>query len=80
MGWLTSLVFTKSGTYYNIAKDFGQVQLETTKTEYQALELSTNPNNNIKKLKYHGLYTWILNSIKKPAQYFLAKEINNHHR
>ena len=34
MGSLTYLVFTKSGTYYNIAKDFGQVKVETIETEY----------------------------------------------
>ena len=48
MGWLTSLFFTKSGTDYNVAKDFGLIKLETIETEYQALELSTSPNNNIK--------------------------------
>ena len=37
MDWFTSLVFTKSGTNYNIAKDFGQVKLEMIETEYQAL-------------------------------------------
>ena len=50
MGWLTSLIFTKSGTYYNITKDFGQVKLETIETEFQVLELSTSPNDSIKKL------------------------------
>ena len=29
MGWITYLVFTKSDTDYNIAKDFGQVRIET---------------------------------------------------
>ena len=37
MGWLTSLVFTESGIDYNIAKDFGQVKLDTIKKEYQAM-------------------------------------------
>ena len=32
MGWLKYLVFTKSGTYYNIAKYFGEVKLETIET------------------------------------------------
>ena len=27
MGWITSLIFAKSGTDYNIAKDFGQVKI-----------------------------------------------------
>ena len=48
MGWLTSLVFTESGTDYNIAKDFVQVKLEAIYTEYQALELSNIPTDNNK--------------------------------
>ena len=48
MGWITSLVFNESGTDYNIAKDFGQVRIETTKTDYQALEIATQPTDNIK--------------------------------
>ena len=73
MGWLTYIVSTKSVTDYIIAKDFGQVKLETIETEYQNLELSTSPNHNIKKLKYHGLYTWLFNSSDELAQDFLAK-------
>ena len=46
MGWITSLVFAESGTDYNIAKDFGQVKIET---DYQALEISTLPTDNNKK-------------------------------
>ena len=80
MGWIKSLVFTKSGTYYNIAKDFVKVIIETIETDYQALEISTQPTNNIKKLKFRGLYTWIFNSSNKSDQYFLAKESDNHHR
>ena len=80
MGWFKSLIFTKSGIYYNIAKYFVQVRLETIETEYQALELSTIPTDNIKKLKYCGLYTWILNSSDESARDFLAKESNNHHQ
>ena len=37
MGWITSLVFTESGAYYNIAKYFGQVKTETIDKYYQAL-------------------------------------------
>ena len=48
MGWITSLVFTESGTDYNIAKDFVQVKIETIGTEYQALEVATQPTDNIK--------------------------------
>ena len=49
MGWITSLVFTESGTNYNIAKDFGQVKIETIETDSQALEIATQPTNNIQK-------------------------------
>ena len=80
MGWLQFLVFAESVTDYNIAKDFGQVKLETIKTEYQALDLCTSPNDNIKKLKYRGLYTWLFNWSDELAQDFLAKESDNHHR
>ena len=59
---MTSLVFTKSGTDYNSAKDFGQVNLENIDMEYQALELSVSTNDNIKKLKYRGFYTLLFNS------------------
>ena len=41
MGWITSLVFTKLGRYYNIAKYFGQVRIETIDIDYQAMEIST---------------------------------------
>ena len=51
MGWIASLVFTKSGTDYKIAKDFVQVRLEITETDYQALEISTLTTDDIKKLK-----------------------------
>ena len=37
MIWITSLVFTESGTDYNIAKDFRKVRIETIETDYQAL-------------------------------------------
>ena len=79
MGWLTSIVFTKSGTYYNIDKDFGQVKIETTETDYQALEIATQPTDNIKKLKFRGLYTWLFNSSDEWAQYLLSEESDNHH-
>ena len=61
MVWITSLVFTESGTDYNIAKDVGQVKIETIETDYQALEVATQPTDNIKKLNFRGLYTWIFN-------------------
>ena len=80
MGWITSLVFTESGIDYNIAKDFGQVRIETTETDYQALEISTQPTDNIKKLKFSGLYNWLFNSSGELAQDPLAKESDNHHR
>ena len=57
MGWITYLVFTESGTYYNIAKDFGQVKIETIEIDYQALEIANQPTGIIKKLKFRGLYT-----------------------
>ena len=37
MGWITSLVFTESGIDYSIAKDFGQVKIETIEIDYQEL-------------------------------------------
>ena len=37
MVWITSIVFTESGTDYNIAEDFGQVRIETIEIDYQAL-------------------------------------------
>ena len=37
MGWIASLVFTESGTDYNIAKYFGQVKIDTVEIDYQAL-------------------------------------------
>ena len=37
MGWIKSLVFNESGTDYNIAKDFGQVRIETLERDYQSL-------------------------------------------
>ena len=49
-GWLKYLVLTESGTDYNIANDFGKVQLDRIKTEYQALELATSPNDTMTKL------------------------------
>ena len=79
MVWLTSIVFTESGTHYNIANYFLLVKLKTIEMEYQAMELYISPNDNITKLKYRGLYTWIFKSSDEPAQYFLAKESNNHH-
>ena len=48
MGWITCLVFTKSGTGYNIAKYFGQVIIETIEIDYQDLEIATQPTDNIK--------------------------------
>ena len=80
MGWITSLGFTKSGTDYNIAKDFGQVKIETIETDYQALEIATQPTDNIKKLKFCGLYTWLFNLSDELAQDFLAEESDNYHR
>ena len=80
MGWIASLVFTESGKYYTIAKDFGQFRIETIDIDYQALEIATQPTDNTKRLKFRGLYTWIFNSSDELAQDFLAEESNNNHR
>ena len=61
MGWITSLAFTESGTDYKFAKDFEKVRLETIEKDYQDLEVATQPTDNIKKLKFCGLYTWLFN-------------------
>ena len=73
LGWITSIVFTKSSIDDNIARDFVQVRVETIEKYYQVLEISTQPTDNIKKLKLCVLYTWLFNSSDKVAQYFLAK-------
>ena len=80
MGWIISLIFTELGTDYNIAKYFGQVKIEKIETDYQALDIATQYTDNIEKLKFRGLYTWLFNSSNKSAQDFLAKESDNHHR
>ena len=80
MGWITSLVFTESVIDYNIENDYRQVRIETIETDYQALDIATQPTDNIKKLKLCGLYTWILNSRNELAQDLLAEESENHHR
>ena len=80
MGWITYLVFTKSGTDYNIAEDYEKVRMKKIEKDYHALEIATQPTDNIKKLKLCGLQTWRFNSSKGSAQDFLAKESNNHHR
>ena len=80
MGWITSLVFTKSDTDYNIAKDFGQAKIETIETDHQTLKIATQPTDNIKKIKFCGLYNWFFNSRDELAQDFLAKESDNHHQ
>ena len=48
MGWITYLVFTKSGTDCDIAKDCRKVRIETTETDCQDLEVDTQPTDNIK--------------------------------
>ena len=58
----------------------GQVKIETIETYYQALKIATQTNDNMKKLKFRGLYTWLFNSSDESAQYFLAEESHNHHR
>ena len=80
MGWFISLVFTESGTYYNVTNDFVQVKLETIEKEYQALEISSIPTDNTKKPKYCSLYTWICNSSNKSAQVLFSEESENHHQ
>ena len=52
MGWIIFLVFTESGTDYNIAKDFGQVIIETIEIDYQSLKIFTLPTDNIKNSNY----------------------------
>ena len=79
MSWFTSLVFIKSGIDYNIGRYFVQLRLEAIETEYQTLEISTIPTDNIKKIKFRGLYTWIFNSSNKSTHDFFATERNNHH-
>ena len=49
MGWVTSLVFTESGTDYNIENYFVRVQLNKIEMEYKALEIATTTNNIINK-------------------------------
>ena len=80
MGWITSLIFTESGTYYNIVKVFGQVRIETIETDYQALKIATQSTDNIKNIKFRGLYTSIFNSSEESAQDFLAGESDNYHQ
>ena len=80
MDWIKYLDFTESGTYYNIAKKIGWVKTETIEIDFEALEISTQTTDIIKKLKLQGLYTWLLNSSNEWAQDFLAKENDNHHR
>ena len=80
MGWITYLIYTESSTDYNIAKDFGQVRLETIETYYRDLEISTLPTDNIQKLKFLSLCSWIFGSSNESDQYFLAKERNNRYR
>ena len=48
MGWITSLVFVESGTYYNIANNFRQFRIDSIEIDYQAPEISTQPTDNIK--------------------------------
>ena len=54
--------------------------METIDTDYQALEITTFPSDNVKKLKLYSLYTWLFNSSNKSAQYFRAEESGNHHQ
>ena len=56
IGWIQSLDFTESDIDYNIAKDFGQVRIETMEKYYQALEISTQPIDNIKNRILRSLY------------------------
>ena len=70
----------ESGRDYSIANDFGNVKLDIIEIEYQALELATSTNDTITKLKYRGFYTRIFNSNDKSAQYFPARESNQHRR
>ena len=74
MGSIASLVFTESGTYYSIAKGFGKLIIDTIGTYYQALETSIQSTDNIKELKFRGLYTRLFESSNELPQDFLAKE------
>ena len=62
MSRLTSLVFAESGIYYNIANDFGRVQLAMIDTVDQDPDIATSPEGTVKKLNYCGLYTCLFNS------------------
>ena len=79
MGWITSLVITKSVTYYNIANYFGKFRIETIETDYRDLGISTQPTDNIKKLKFCCLYNWLFNSSNELSQDLFSKESDNHH-
>ena len=68
-GWITSVLFNVSGMYYNIAKDFGQFIIEMIEIYHQALEISTLPTDNIKKLKFRGLYTWLSTQVTNPLKF-----------
>ena len=46
LGWITYLVFAEAGTDYNIAKDFGQVRIETIDAHYQSMEVATQTTDN----------------------------------
>ena len=74
MGWLTSLVFTESGTDYNIAKDFGQFKLEMIETEYQDLELSTSPKRDIKNSNNAASTLGILTEVMNRLNIHLPKK------
>ena len=68
-----------TGTYYNIVKNFGHVRIDAIETYYQDLKIATQPTDNMKKIKFHSLYIFLLNSSEESAQDFLAKKIDNHH-
>ena len=61
-------------------KGFGQLKKETIATNYQVLEIFTQPTYNIKKIKFRGLYTWLFNSSDESPQDLLAEESDNNHR
>ena len=74
MGWIISLVFTESGTDYNIAEDFGQVKIDTIETDYQALEIATQPLITSKNSNYAASTLEFLTQATKRLNISLPKK------
>ena len=54
--------------------DIGRFRIETMKTDYQDIEIATQPTNNIKKIKFRGLYTWISTQVTNQIKISLLKK------